>query len=123
MIASALQEVSNYEKERAERSRRHLERAKQAARCAHVFLDGRRCRAPKMKGGKLCRMHQSAEEARAVKLDLGPMEDPDSIQLGIRKMVAAVIDGKLEKSQVSQLSYLIQLAAWNVRGTKDLVSG
>jgi hypothetical protein len=74
-----------------------------------------------MKGKKLCRMHDRMEEARALKLDLGPMEDPDSIQIAIKKLQAAVIDGVLDHKQVSALSYLIQLAAWNVTRTSLVV--
>ncbi len=70
-----------------------------------------------MKGKKLCRMHERMEEAKALKLDLGPMEDPDSIQVAIKKLQAAVIDGQLDHRQVASLSYLIQLAAWNVTRT------
>ncbi len=45
------------------------------------------------------------------------MEDPDSIQMGIQKLQAAIIDGKLEGKLVGQLAYTIQLAAWNVMRT------
>jgi hypothetical protein len=62
------------------------------------------------------------EEAKAVKLDLGPMEDPDSIQAGIRKLQAAIIDGKLDSKQIGLL-YTIQLAAWNVTRTRTVQSG
>ena len=62
-------------------------------------------------------MHDRLEKAKAAKLDLGPMEDPDSIQVAIKKLQAAVIDGTLDHRQVAQLGYLIQLAAWNVRAT------
>ena len=62
-------------------------------------------------------MHDRMEEAKAVKLDLGPMEDADSIQVGIRKLQAAIIDGKLDSKQIGHLAYTIQLAAWNVTRT------
>jgi hypothetical protein len=62
-------------------------------------------------------MHQGIEDAKAVKLDLGPLEDPDSIQAAIRKMLAAIADGKLDRSQVAQMTNLINVAAWNVTRT------
>jgi hypothetical protein len=74
-----------------------------------------------VKGKKLCRMHERLEEATAVKLDLGPMEDPDSIQLGIKKLQGAIIDGKLDSKQIGHLAYTIQLAAWNVTRTSMVV--
>ena len=112
--------MENHQEERAERDRKNLERAQKAARCEHDFVDGERCRAPRMKGKKLCRMHERMEEAKALRLDLGSMEDPDSIQIAIKKLQAAVIDGVLDNKQVAALSYLIQLAAWNVTRTKRL---
>lgn len=117
LFQHGLRLVGEYQQERAERDRKNLERAKQAERCEHVHTDGGRCGSPRVKGTKLCYMHTQIEEAKAVKLDLGPMEDPDSIQVAIKKLQAAVIDGKLDNKQVSQLAYLIQLAAWNVTRT------
>lgn len=117
LFEHGLQAVEDYKIERAERDRKNLEQAQKAARCEHMYTDSAQCRAPRMKGKKLCRMHERMEEAKALKLDLGPMEDPDSIQIAIKKLQAAVIDGVLDNKQVSALSYLIQLAAWNVTRT------
>jgi hypothetical protein len=115
--------VENNKREREETLRRNLEKAQSAARCEHEFLSGERCRAPRVKDKKLCRMHEGMEEAKAVKLDLGSMEDPDSIQVGIRKLQAAIIDGKLDSKQIGHLAYTIQLAAWNVTRTTTLQAG
>lgn len=117
LFEEGLRMVRNHQVERAERDRKNLELAQSAARCEHNFVDGERCRAPRMKDKELCRMHERMEEAKALKLDLGPMEDPDSIQIAIKKLQAAVIDGVLDHKQVAALSYLIQLAAWNVTRT------
>ena len=104
--------AEEHRRQREETLRRNLEKAKKAARCRHVFLNGDTCAAPRVKGKKLCRMHEGMEAATALKLDLGPMEDPDSIQVGIRKLQAAIIDGKLDSKQIGHLAYTIQLAAW-----------
>ena len=88
----------------------------------HEHLNGRRCKAPRLKR-KLCRMHERLEEARTVNRDLGPMEDADSIQVGIKKLQGAIIEGTLEPRQVGQLAYTIQLAAWNVTRTTMNRSG
>ena len=117
VFQECLRTMENYKRERDETLRRNLEKAQQAARCQHVFLSGKQCGAPRMRGKQLCRMHEGMEEAKAVKLDLGPMEDADSIQVGIRKLQAAIIDGKLDSKQIGQLAYTIQLAAWNVTRT------
>ena len=117
VFQECLSTLESHKRERQERLRRNLEKAQNAARCEHEFLSGERCRAPKLRDKKLCRMHEGMEEAKAVKLDLGPMEDADSIQVGIRKLQAAIIDGKLDSKQIGHLAYTIQLAAWNVTRT------
>jgi hypothetical protein len=65
-------------------------------------------------GPTLCYMHAKNEEAKAVKLDLGPMEDPDSIQVASKKLQAAVIDQTLTDKQIAQLTNLLNIGAWNV---------
>jgi len=117
LFEEGLQLAEEQRRQRAEMLRRNLEKAQKAARCRHEFLNGDKCAAPRMRGKKLCRMHQGMEEAQAMKLDLGPMEDPDSIQVGIKKLQAAIIDGNLDSKKIGHLAYTIQLAAWNVTRT------
>ncbi|HLW51564.1 MAG TPA: hypothetical protein VKW06_01875 [Candidatus Angelobacter sp.] len=117
LFSETLVQVSAYTKSREEKDRKNLERAHLAARCQHTHLDGRRCGAARVRGQKLCRMHLHLEEMQAMKVDLGSMEDPDSIQLAIMKLQRALLDGTLEAGQVRGLSYLVQLAAWNVTRT------
>jgi hypothetical protein len=117
LFEHGLRLVEDHKHEREETLRKNLEKAQAAARCEHEYLDGRRCKAPRLKDGKLCRMHEGLEEARTARLDLGPMEDADSIQVGIKKLQGAIIEGTLDSRQVGQLAYTIQLAAWNVKRT------
>jgi hypothetical protein len=117
VFQECLSTLESYKREREETLRRNLEKAQSAARCEHEFMSGEQCRAPRVRGKQLCRMHEGMEEAKAVKLDLGSMEDADSIQVGIRKLQAAIIDGKLDSKQIGHLAYTIQLAAWNVTRT------
>lgn len=121
-VARRVEQLREQEQQRqtetAGKKRDSLEKARLAARCEHVLADGQRCRCPRMKDSVLCYWHDQMEKTKAGKLDLGPMEDPDSIQIAIRKLQVAVIDGSLEQKQVSQLAYLIQLAAWNVTRTR-----
>ena len=117
VFEECLKTLEQHKQEQEQTRLRNLEKAQRAARCQHQFLNGEQCRAPRVKGKKLCRMHERMEEAKAVKLDLGTMEDADSIQVGIRKLQAAIIDGKLDAKQVGHLAYTIQLAAWNVKRT------
>ena len=114
LFQQAVKRMEEYQQERGERDRRNLEKAQQAARCEHMFLNGDQCGSPKMKDHTLCYMHAKNEEAKAVKLDLGPMEDPDSIQVAIKKLQAAVIDQTLTDKQIAQLTNLLNIGAWNV---------
>lgn len=118
LFEEGLKVMATYADERAETRRKSLEKAKKSARCQHLHVSGEQCGSPKMRGRKLCYMHERMEEARSATLDLGPMEDPDSIQVAIRKLQSAIIEGKLGPRQVGQLAYTIQLAAWNVTRTR-----
>lgn len=119
LFAQALSTAHDCQQKRAEKDCQNLKKAQLAARCQHTYLDGARCRAPRMNGKELCRMHLQMEESKAVKLDLGPMEDADSIQVAIMKLQRTVIEGTLDSRQISHLAHLIQLAAWNVTRTSS----
>jgi hypothetical protein len=118
LFEEGLEVVREWEHHRAEKDLANLRKAERAARCTHRHADGRRCGSPRVKGKKLCYMHERMEEARAVKLDLGLMEDAESIQLAIMKLQRAVIDGTIDEKQSGRLAYLIQLAAWNATHTR-----
>ena len=99
------------------RDQQNLERAQKAVRCTHLLTNGERCRAPRVRRRLLCHMHERMLEARAEKIELPPLEDANSIQLAIMKLQKVVINGTLGYKQIGYLSNLIQIAAWNVRGT------
>jgi hypothetical protein len=113
LFKEGLKTLSDHEHERAEQNRKNLRRAHLAARCEHRHADGTRCGSPRMGGKKLCYRHERMEEARTTSLDLGVLEDAESIQVAIMKLQRAVIDGVLDGKQTSQLASLIRLAAWN----------
>jgi hypothetical protein len=117
LFQQALRIAAEHDQERSETLRKNLEKAQRAARCQHIHTNGEQCGAPRVRGRKLCHMHERIAEAKAEALDLGSMEDPDSIQVSIQKLQKAIIDGKLTGKQVGQLAYTIQLAAWNVTRT------
>ena len=116
LFEEGLRMVEDLKREREETARRNLEKAQKAARCRHRYLSAAVRRAPG-EGRKLCHMHERVEEAKTAMMDLGPMEDADSIQMGIRKLQGAILEGKLTHRQIAQLAYTIQLAAWNVTRT------
>lgn len=118
LFTEGLRIMGDQQRERAERDRKNLLRAQTAARCEHLHADGERCGSPRVKGKKLCYMHERMEQAKALKVDLGPMEDAESIQLGIKKLQQAVIEEMLNDKQIRQLTNLIQIATWNVTRMK-----
>ena len=117
LFKEGLRLAEAHRREQEETRRRNLEKAQRAARCTHIHVGGAQCGSPRVRGKKLCYMHERLEETRSAKLDLGSMEDPDSIQVAISKLQGAIIEGKLDYRQVGQLAYTIQLAAWNVTRT------
>ena len=94
--------------------RANLERANNAPRCAHVKASGERCRAPKERGKRFCHMHLAMQLARPQKLDLPPLDDPNSIQLAIMKATQGLVDGTLDPKQARMIGYYLQLASNNV---------
>jgi hypothetical protein len=104
------------------RLRSNVDKANKAPRCQRVMGNGRRCRAPRVRGKKLCHMHQAMEDARPQKLDLPSLDNAGDIQLAIAKIAQALVDGKLEQKQASTLTYVLQLAISNV-GKLDFENG
>jgi hypothetical protein len=97
-----------------EQLRRNLGHADDAPRCTHIKPDGIRCGSPRMKTGKLCYAHQRMLECRAQRLRLPPMEDPNSIQLGLMEVSRALLDGQISEKTAGLLFYGLQTAAGNV---------
>ena len=54
LFEHGLRAMDDHRVERAEKVRKNLEKAQAAARCEHEYLSGVRCKAPRMKDGKLC---------------------------------------------------------------------
>ncbi len=97
-----------------ERNRRNLERARLAERCTHRKTDGELCGSPRMRGGKLCYVHQRMQTMRSERVDMPLIEDPNSIQLALMKMVQALVDGRVDFKLAGLLLYALQIASSNV---------
>lgn len=104
------------------RMRANLERANSAPRCTWTKGNGMQCRAPKVRGKKLCHMHVAMEEARPKTLKLPALDDANGIQIAIAKAAQAVVDGTLDRQQAGLLGYYLQLAVSNV-GRVDFEDG
>jgi|ERR1051326_2911826 hypothetical protein len=123
LFEAGLKVMEQDRREREETARKNLEKAQRAARCQHMHLNGEQCGAPRVRGKKLCHMHERMEQSKAESENLATMinawsmEDPDTIQAAIQGLQRAIMGGKLTTAQVGQLAYTIQLAAWNVTRT------
>src|SRR5437899_3488508 len=63
-----------------------LEKANQAPRCEHVFSDGRCCRAPRVRKGKLCYAHTLMDARRPRRMNLPPLEDANAVMLWLMEV-------------------------------------
>src|SRR6202035_1487130 len=94
-----------------------LDLAKQAPRCEHVFSDGRCCKAPRVKKGKLCYAHTLMEEKRPLELNLPPLEDANAVMLWLMDVLRGLAEGRISEKAAGLMFYGLQLAMVNARST------
>jgi hypothetical protein len=94
-----------------------LDLAKQAPRCEHVFTDGRCCKAPRVKKGKLCYAHTLMEEKRPLELNLPPLEDANAVMLWLMDVLRGLAEGRISEKSAGLMFYGLQLAMVNARFT------
>jgi hypothetical protein len=94
-----------------------LDLAKQAPRCEHVFSDGRCCKAPRVKKGKLCYAHTLMEEKRPLQMNLPPLEDSNAVMLWLMDVLSGLAEGRLSEKTAGLMFYGLQLAMVNARFT------
>jgi hypothetical protein len=94
-----------------------LDMARQAPRCEHVFTDGRCCKAPRVKKGKLCYAHTLMEEKRPLELNLPPLEDANAVMLWLMDVLRGLAEGRITEKSAGLMFYGLQLAMVNARFT------
>jgi len=94
-----------------------LDLARQAPRCEHVFSDGRCCKAPRVKKGKLCYAHTLMEEKRPQEWDLPPLEDANAVMLWLMDALRGLLEGRITEKTAGLMFYGLQLAMVNARFT------
>ena len=94
-----------------------LDMAKQAPRCEHVFSDGRCCKAPRVKKGKLCYAHTLMEEKRPLQMNLPPLEDANAVMLWLMDVSRGLLEGRISERTAGLMFYGLQLAMVNARFT------
>ncbi len=94
--------------------------------CRHIFAGGRKCKAPALTGQPLCYFHSRAARGKstprkgaAIRWDIGPLEDADTIQLALSEVLRAIASGQLEPRRGGLLLYGLQVAAGNVKHARS----
>jgi len=94
-----------------------LEKANQAPRCGHVYSDGTRCRAPKLRKDKVCYAHAKMLAVRPRKLNLPPLEDANAVMLWLMEVSRALLEGEITERTAGLLFYGLQMAMATARWT------
>ena len=103
--------MAEYEKQREEKDKKNLEKAKLAARCTHRRAGGEYCGSPRMKGSKYCYGHDRLLAARTQDLELPPLEDANAIVLSLTQGLNAMIKGQMDLKSAGMFFYGMQILA------------
>jgi hypothetical protein len=91
-----------------------LKKADLAPRCGYIKANGVACGSPRMKDHELCYAHERMAAVRPKKLDLPPMEDANSIQMGLMHVARGLMDGQIDQKTAGLMLYCLQIASSNV---------
>ncbi|MGC2695296.1 MAG: hypothetical protein WA738_05840 [Candidatus Angelobacter sp.] len=94
-----------------------LEKANQAPRCDHVYSDGTRCRAPRVRKNKVCYAHARMLAVRPRRLNLPPLEDANAVMLWLMEVSRALLEGEITERTAGLMFYGLQLAMATSRWT------
>ena len=106
--------------------------------CRHIKTSGLQCRGNGLRGSHFCYFHRRLHEShdlykrwthfhptsrdQGAIIDLPLLEDRESVQLAISKVVHALSCNLIDHKHAALLLYGLQIAARNVRGLGDIVS-
>lgn len=86
-----------------------LQKADAAPRCEHLYADGTKCRAPKLKQGRQCYAHTRMTELRPREMKLLALEDANSVMLNLMQIQRALVDGAISEKSAALLLYTQRL--------------
>lgn len=94
--------------------------AQLAPRCKHVWLNGRRCAAPALRGQSHCRFHAHIQPAaldwQASEPHLPFIEDATTLQIVINRVIRMInSNGPCTYKSIGQMLYALQLAQINLK--------
>lgn len=86
--------------------------------CQHVRLNSERCTQPARRNSDFCRFHDAAMKplpaAHNLNDQLPILEDVDSIQIAIMRLLRYLMKGPIDRKDISTLLYGLQLASTNL---------
>ena len=91
---------------------RGLAAARRARRCAYVMPSGHRCGSAALREGDFCYYHDYVPSSSDVHFP--SLDDPLSVQAGLRDVLNGVISGALPLKDAAILLYGFQIASANV---------
>jgi len=103
--------MAEYQKQREERDKKNLEKARLAARCTHRRAGGEYCGSPRMRGSKYCYGHDRLMAARTQDMELPPLEDANAVVLGLTKSLQAMMKGQMDLKSAGMYFYAMQIVA------------
>jgi len=97
-------------------------------RCQHIKINGVQCGSPALKNRAYCHFHYECHQAgltprrgRRQNNDFlfnAPLEDANSIQLALMRVMQLIYTGKLDQKRGALLLYALQTASANLRHTE-----
>ena len=110
----------------------NLTPANRPRQCEHVKSNGEFCGSPALRGRSYCYFHlthigrrlraershararRSRRRARAVRLNLPPFEDANSIQIALMQVVDALLENRIDSKRAGLVLYALQTASSNL---------
>ena len=96
--------------------------------CRHIMPNGRKCRAPALRGNPYCYFHTRLHRVAAAPprapdepLKLPILEDRSAIQLALAQILDALGSAQLDPRRAGLFLYALQIASQNVERNVDIV--
>ena len=96
-------------------------------KCMHIMVDGANCGSPAVRGARFCYHHkrqreqhnavraERARDGRKPQFTLPVLEDSDSIQLSLTKIMQLLAAGQLDRETARLMLYSLQIATSSLR--------
>src|SRR5271166_1834923 len=105
---------------------------RKARQCEHIKTNGEFCGSPALRGRNYCYFHltchgsrlsaerrqgraQATGNADVVPIELPPLEDAAAIQVGLMRVIDAILHNQIDKKRAGLVLYALQTASSNLR--------